>query len=120
MVDKDYVEQCRLVPRQQQLKELKDSSLETLIEKFGDEGAARPVFEALRASRQGYVRIRRVLPSRGPEESGWTYALAEGLPLHLDTPESWYSTSNVVSIDWETGTFRTRNSVYTFSLDVDM
>ena len=73
-------------------------------------------YNALKSSREGYFRIRKIKPSLGDEKEGWSYAFAENMPLHIDNPERWYSTSNVTKINWDEGTFETLNSVYSFEM----
>ena len=107
-----YLDFCRGTRRQRLLKEMKVASQEELQSKIGDD--AQWVYEALRNCKEGYMRIGRQWPSLGEPHEGWTYVFAAGLPLHLDRPDEWYSTSNIERIDFEGRTFVTRNSVYTF------
>ena len=111
-----YIELCKSLPRQKQLKAMKEASLEELKAKLKDDEMAEKVFVALQRSNEGYMIIRREKPEDGETQQGWTYVFAEGLPLHLDTPEAWYSTSNIVWINWDALMFGTQNSVYSFEL----
>lgn len=98
-MEKQYLDACQKVKRQQQLKALLD---------------------AIRNAKEGYMRIRRFIPVPDEPKEGWTYAFCEGLPLHLDTPDQWYSTPNVLCINWETREFATQNSVYSFEFIEDI
>lgn len=109
-----FLDFCKGTPRQRSLKKLKESSLESLKERIGNDDLAEKVFKAFRKCREGYIRIRRQWPSLGEPHEGWTYAFVAGLPLTIDRPDEWFRTSNIEKIDWEGKTFVTRNSVYTF------
>lgn len=50
----------------------------------------------------------------GQSRSGSTRALAEGLPLVIEFPNGSYQSTIVRTIDWESGTFRTKCSTYHF------
>lgn len=105
---------CKGTSRQRLLKELRISSLEKLKEMIDSDELAEAIFEALKNCQEGYLRIQRQWPSLGEPHEGWTYVFVESLPLHIDRPEEWYSTSNIEKIDWEGKTFVTKNSVYSF------
>ena len=107
-----FLDFCQGTPRQLSLKEMKEASLEDLKSNLGDD--AQWVYDALRISKEGYMRIRRQWPSLGEPHEGWTYVFAAGLPLHIDRLGEWYHTSNIEKIDWEGKTFVTKNSVYSF------
>ncbi len=113
-MDKEYLQICQSTERQQQLKAMKEASLDELKNLIGDDATAMLVFESLRDAKEGYIRIVRQFPYQDAPIEGWTYVFTERLPLHLDNPHDWYSTSNIEHIDWDGGTFTTRNSVYTF------
>jgi len=115
----EYIDLCKAVKRQRQLKELKEETLETLQKLVGDEETAKRIYNYLQNCKEGYMKIRRIRPSRGEEHEGWTFVFAEGLPLHLDTPLTWYSTSNIVKIDWKQHVFTTQNSEYFFKFKND-
>lgn len=53
----------------------------------------------------------------GFTESGVTPAFTEGLPLVLDNTDRRYTTSNIMSIDWNKKIFKTKNSIYSFTLN---
>lgn len=50
----------------------------------------------------------------GQSKSGTTRAFAEGLPLVIEYPSGSYQSTIIRTIDWETGTFRTKCSTYHF------
>lgn len=52
-------------------------------------------------------------------EFGYTENFIEGVGLKLSTPDSWYHTSIITSIDWEGKTFKTLNSTYKFDFKND-
>lgn len=112
--DATFLDFCQGIPRQRYLKEMKDAPLEVVKERIGDVELAEMVFNALKECKEGYMRIRRQWPSLGEPHEGWTYVFAVGLPLHIDCPDEWYSTSNIEKIDWSGHTFVTRNSIYSF------
>lgn len=116
----NYIDLCKAIPRQQQLKTLKESSLEELKDKLGDEETAEQVYKALQNTSSGYLKIQREKPASEETHEGWTYVFAVGLPLHLDRPEDWYSTSNIVWINWDALMFGTRNSIYSFDVVEEM
>lgn len=67
------------------------------------------------AGKQGYIEIEQIEGTQiGRKEKGTTRCFMEGLSLLLGNLSSWYQTSNIVSIDWENNTFKTKNSVYRF------
>ncbi len=107
-----FLDLCKGTPRQQSLKELKEASLEELQAQIGED--ADRVYKALRESKEGYMRIRRQWPSLGEPHEGWTYVFVAGFPLHIDTPDEWFYTSNIERIDWKMKNFATLNSVYSF------
>lgn len=109
-----FLDFCQGIPRQRYLKEMKDAPLEVLKDRIGDVELAEMVFNALKECKEGYMRIRCQWPSLGEPHEGWTYVFAAGLPLHIDRPDEWYSTSNIGKIDWSGRTFVTRNSIYSF------
>ena len=109
-----FLDFCKGTGRQRTLKELKEASLEEMRARIGDDELAEMTYKAVQDCKEGYMRIRRQWPSLGEPHEGWTYVFAAGLPLHLDRPDEWYSTSNIEKIDWEGKTFVTRNSVYSF------
>ena len=109
-----FLDFCKGTPMQRSLKHIKEATLDELKANVGDDEIAEKTFEALRTSREGYMRIRRQWPSLGVSHEGWTYVFAAGLPLHIDRPDEWYHTSNIEKLDWDGHTFVTRNSVYTF------
>lgn len=110
-----YLDWCKGVARQRSLKKMRAESLEELKARTGDAKLAERVFNALKNCQEGYLRIQRQWPSLGEPHEGWTYVFVESLPLHIDRPEEWYSTSNIEKIDWEGKTFVTKNSVYSFN-----
>lgn len=111
-----YIEFCKRFERQQQIRSYKGMTLEELTKVVGNADDAKTFYDALKSSREGYFRIRKIKPSLGDEKEGWSYAFAENMPLHIDNPERWYSTSNVTKINWDEGTFETMNSVYSFEM----
>ena len=102
------------IERQKQLLKIKNSSLEELVRGLGSEEEAKRMYNALRKSREGYMRIQKISPSLDRPEEGWTYVFTEGLGLFLDTEDRWYHTSVVLSVDFEKGKFTTQNSIYRF------
>jgi len=113
--DATILDYCKGTSRQRQLKTLREMPLEEMKEQLNDDELAEMIFNAVNNCKEGYMRIQRQSPSPDKENEGWTYIFAEGLPLHLDRPDTWYSTSNILKIDWEGKTFTTLNSVYSFS-----
>ena len=111
---KERIKSLQNIERQKQLLKIKNSSLEELVRVLGSEEDAKQMYDALRKSREGYMRIQKISPSLGRTEEGWTYVFTEGLGLILDTEDRWYNTSIVLSIDFEKGEFTTQNSVYRF------
>ena len=111
---KERIKYLQNIERQRLLLKIKNSSLDELVQGLGSETDAKKMYEALRKSREGYMRIRKISPSIGRSEEGWTYVFAEGLGLFLDTEDRWYHTSVVLSIDFEKGEFTTQNSIYRF------
>ena len=109
-----FLDFCQGTPRQRSLKEMKEAPLEVLKGRIGNDELAETVYNALKECREGYMRIRRQWPSLGEPHEGWTYVFAAGLPLHIDRPDEWYSTSNIEKIDCGGHTFVTRNSIYSF------
>lgn len=105
---------CKGTPRQRWLKEMRETSLESLKEQLDDDEFAEMAFKAFRNCKEGYMKIQRQWPSLGEKHEGWTYAFAEGLPLFINRPDRWYNTSNIQKIDWQGMTFTTLNSIYTF------
>ena len=115
-----FLDICKGAPIQRFWKEMKEASLELLKEHIGNDEFAEMAFNAMKNSKEGYMRIRRSWPSLGELHEGWTYVFAEGLALFLDSPDEWYHTSNIEKIDWEGHTFTTKNSVYTFEfIDIE-
>lgn len=112
--DAAFLDFCQGTSRQRSLKEMKEAPLKVLKERIGNDELAEMVFAALKDCREGYMRIRRQWPSLGEPHEGWTYVFAAGLPLHIDRPDEWYSTSNIEKIDYDGRTFVTRNSIYSF------
>ena len=112
--ESSYLDYCKGVKRQRSLKEMREASLEELKARLGDEQIAERIFEAFKVCKEGYLRIQKQCPSLGEKHEGWTYIFVVGMPLHIDSPDEWYSTSNVEKIDWEGHTFVTLNSVYSF------
>lgn len=112
----NYIDLCKAIPRQRQLKTLRESSLEELKNKLGDDKTAEQVYKSLQKSISGYLIIQREKPASEDTHEGWTYVFAVGLPLHLDRPEDWYSTSNIAWIDWDKRRFGTKNSLYSFEM----
>ena len=112
----NYIDLCKAIPLQQQLKTIKESSLEELKNKLGDDETAEQVYKSLQESFSGYLKIQREKPASEETHEGWTYIFVEGLPLHLDRPEDWYSTSNIVWINWDALMFGTKNSIYSFEV----
>lgn len=51
------------------------------------------------------------------QRSGYTNTFIEGVRLHVSSPDSWFCTSIVTSIDWENKTFNTLNSTYSFVIN---
>lgn len=51
----------------------------------------------------------------GKQYSGATETFIEGFSCHINSPTYWFRSSNVVSIDWEKGEFKTLNSTYKFT-----
>ena len=113
--DATILDYCKGASRQRKLKMFREMPLEKLKERINDDEFAEMIFNAMKNCKEGYMRIQRMSPSLDKEHEGWTYIFAEGLPLHLDRPDSWYSTTNIQKIDWEGKTFTTLNSVYSFS-----
>ena len=111
---KERIKYLQNIERQRQLLKLRNSSLEELVRGLGSEEDAKQMYDALRKSREGYMRIQKISPSLGRTEEGWTYVFTEGLGLILDTEDRWYNTSIVLSIDFEKCEFTTQNSVYRF------
>ena len=111
---KERIKYLQNIERQRQLLKIKNSSLDELVQSLGFETDAKKMYEAFRKSREGYMRIRKISPSIGRTEEGWTYIFAEGLGLFLDTEDRWYNTSVILSIDFEKGEFTTQNSIYRF------
>ena len=52
----EYIDLCKAVKRQRQLKELKEDTLETLQKLVGDEETAKRVYDYLQNSKEGYIR----------------------------------------------------------------
>ena len=50
----------------------------------------------------------------GEQYSGYTNTFMEGVSCQVSSPTHWFRSSNVVSIDWEKGEFKTLNSTYKF------
>lgn len=111
-----FYDLCKGVRRQRELQAAKSFSLEKFKEVFeyDDPEEAKRIYEAIQKSKEGYLRITRLSPSPKEPEEGWSFVFGEGLSLHLDRPDRWYSTSVIQKIDWEAGTFTTLNSVYKF------
>ncbi len=107
-----FLDLCQGTPRQRQLKEMKEASLEELQSRIGEDTGW--VYDALKDCKEGYMKIRRQWPSLGTPHEGWTYIFAAGLPLFIDRPDEWFHTSNIERIDWEGKIFVTRNSIYSF------
>ena len=114
ITEASYLDWCKGVARQRSLKKMREASLEELKVRLGDDKLAERIFEAFIDCKEGYMRIQRQWPSLGEKREGWTYIFAAGLPLHIDSPDEWYSTSNIEKIDWAGHTFATLNSVYSF------
>lgn len=112
--DVTLLDLCQQTSTQRSLKELKESSLEELKARIGDDELAEMVYKAVQNCSEGYMRIRKQWPSLGEPYEGWTYIFAAGMPLCIDRPDSWYHTSNIEKIDWEGKTFTTLNSIYSF------
>lgn len=51
----------------------------------------------------------------GKQYSGATGTFIEGFSCHISSRTHWFRSSNVVSIDWEKGEFKTLNSIYKFT-----
>ena len=111
---KERIKYLQNIERQKQLLKIKNSSLEELVRGLGSEEEAKRMYNALRKSREGYMRIQKISPSLDRPEEGWTYVFTEELGLFLDTEDRWYHTSVVLSIDFEKGEFTTQNSIYRF------
>lgn len=114
IAEASYLDWCKGVARQRSLKKIREASLEELQAKLGDDKLAVKIFEALKNCREGYMRIQKQWPSLGEKHEGWTYVFAAGMPLHIDSTDEWYTTSNIEKIDWDGHTFTTLNSVYSF------
>lgn len=114
ITEASYLDWCKGVARQRSLKKIREASLEELQAKLGDDKLAVKIFEALKNCREGYMRIQKQWPSLGEKHEGWTYIFAAGLSLQIDSPDEWYTTSNIEKIDWDGHTFTTLNSVYSF------
>ena len=78
---------------------------------------------SLEHAKKGYMVITKIeginnaRQKVGFTESGVTPAFTEGLPLVLDNTDRWYTTSNIMSIDWNKKIFKTKNSIYSFTLN---
>lgn len=114
ITEASYLDWCKGVARQRSLKKIREASLEELQAKLGDDKLAVKIFEALKNCREGYMRIQKQWPSLGEKHEGWTYVFAAGMPLHIDSTDEWYTTSNIEKINWDGHTFTTLNSVYSF------
>lgn len=55
----------------------------------------------------------------GKQYSGYTNTFMEGFSCHVSSPTHWFRSSNVISIDWEKGEFKTLNSTYKFEFTPD-
>lgn len=113
----EYLKICQSLPNQRRVKAIKSMSVEQLKQILGDIEQAKTLFKILKESKEGYMRIQRELPLPDKPYEGWTYAFCEGFPLYIDCLLTWYYTSVVKQINWETetsGTFTTLNSRYRF------
>lgn len=74
-------------------------------------------------AKKGFITITKVSGTNntkydsGHTEHGITSQFGEGLPLHISSEDRWFSTSNVVEIDWENKRFTTINSIYSFTFN---
>lgn len=74
-------------------------------------------------AKKGYMTVTKLEGKNndkitlGSVHEGHTDAFIEGLALLLSTADRWFHTSTVLSINWEDGTFKTRNSTYKFTLN---
>ena len=113
----EYLEICQCLPNQRRVKAIKGMSVEQINHELGDIEQAKTLYKILKESKEGYMRIRRELPLPDKPYEGWTYAFCEEFPLYIDCLLTWYHTSVVKEINWETetsGTFTTLNSRYRF------
>lgn len=115
--DKKFIELCKSTERQELVRKAKSYSLDKWKEMYKDPAEAEKIHKAFSGSKEGYIKIRRISPEEGSPEEGWATAFGEGIPLHIDTPYRWYSTSEVISIDWESKVMRTKNSEYAFEFE---
>ena len=62
---KERIKYLQNIGRQRQLLKIKNSSLDELAQSLGSETDAKKMYEALRKSHEGYMRIQKVSPSIG-------------------------------------------------------
>ena len=62
---KERIKFLQNIGRQRQLLKIKNSSLDELAQSLGSETDAKKMYEALRKSHEGYMRIQKVSPSMG-------------------------------------------------------
>ena len=67
---KERIKYLQNIERQRLLLKIKNSSLDELVQSLGFETDAKKMYEALRKSREGYMRIRKISPSIGRTEEG--------------------------------------------------
>lgn len=113
----EYLKICQSMPNQLRVKALRCMTVEQINQDLGDNAQAKALYQELKKSREGYMRIQRELPTPDGPHDGWTYAFCKGIALFIDNLECYYHTSVVQEINWETetsGTFTTLNSRYRF------
>ena len=62
---KERIKYLQNIETQRQLLKIKNSSLDELVQGLGSETDAKKMYEALRKSREGYMRIQKISPSIG-------------------------------------------------------
>ena len=74
---------------------------------------------------KGWITVQKVegvnneLIPVGRIYSGHTDTFMEGVSCRISPPTHWFRSSNVTSIDWEKGEFKTLNSTYKFEFTPD-
>lgn len=81
-------------------------------ERFLDVTGSEEIYNCLKNAKSGLITIS-YLDGRN-KHSGFTAALGEGIACRLSNEYTWYSTSNIKSIDWKNKTFETLNNIYKF------
>ena len=70
------------------------------------------VYDNLQKSKIGWIEISRL--SDGAGARGITVAFGKGLSCRVDNISNWYITTPIKEINYENGTFETKNSTYRF------